>query len=78
MFQSKTKTCQNCQTKFRIEPKDFEFYQKIDVPEPTFCPECRAQRRLVFWNAMKLYKGKCDFSGKDIITIYHPKVVYFL
>jgi len=24
-------------------PEDFEFYKKIDVPEPTFCPECGAK-----------------------------------
>ncbi len=69
----KTKTCQNCKSKFIIEPEDFKFYKKIDVPEPTFCPDCRMQRRVSFWNAMKLYKRKCDFSGKDIITIFHPK-----
>lgn len=49
MPQAKTKTpvkkhgasCQNCKTKFTIEPVDFEFYKKIGVPEPTFCLECR-------------------------------------
>ncbi len=67
---SKTKQCQNCKNKFTIEPEDFEFYKKIDVPEPTFCPDCRAQRRMVFRNEMNLYKRKCDFSGKDIISMF--------
>jgi len=71
MPQSKTKTCQNCKSKFTIEPEDFEFYKKIDVPEPTFCPECRMQRRMVWRNERNLYKRKCDFSNKDIISIYH-------
>lgn len=35
-----TKTCQNCKTRFTIEPEDFVFYEKIGVPAPTFCPEC--------------------------------------
>jgi len=69
---SETKTCQNCKKKFVIEPEDFEFYQKIGVPEPTFCPDCRTQRRFSFWNLSELYKRKCDFSNKDIISIYHP------
>jgi len=73
---TKTKTCQNCKAKFTIEPEDFEFYKKIDVPEPTFCPECRMQRRMVHWNLIELYKRKCDFSGKDIISIYHPDSPY--
>ena len=75
-MKSKTKTCQNCKSKFNIEPKDFEFYQKIDVPEPTLCPECRMVRKTAFYNARSLYKRKCDFSKKDIISIYRPGTPY--
>ena len=73
MTQSKTKTCQNCKAKFTIEPEDFEFYKKIDVPEPTFCPDCRTQRRFVFRNENKLYKRKCDFSDKEIFSMFSSK-----
>ena len=76
MSQSKIKQCQNCESKFVIEPEDFEFYKKIDVPEPTFCPDCRMQRKFAFWNALKLYKGKCDFSGKNIVSIYRSDSPY--
>jgi len=79
MTQSKTKTCQNCKSKFTIEPEDFEFYKKIDVPEPTFCPDCRMQRRIGSRNNRKLYKRKCDFSGKEIVSVFHsdsPHKVY--
>jgi len=69
----KTKTCQNCKTKFAIEPEDFKFYEKIGVPAPTFCPECRLQRRLAFRNEMSLHKRKCDATGKNVISIYNPK-----
>ena len=78
-MQGKTKECQNCKESFVIEEEDFDFYKKIEVPEPTFCPECRSQRRLIARNATKLYKRKCDFSGKEIISVYHsesPFVVY--
>lgn len=27
-----TKQCQNCEQEFTIEPDDFNFYRKIDVP----------------------------------------------
>jgi len=73
MPQSKTKTCQNCKNKFVIEPEDFEFYKKIDVPEPTWCPDCRAQRRFVFRNEGDLYKRKCDFSKKEIFSAFSSK-----
>jgi len=46
------------------------------VPAPTFCPDCRLRRRLTFRNERKLYKRKCDFSNKDIISIYHKESPY--
>ncbi|NQV00512.1 MAG: hypothetical protein HQ537_00065 [Parcubacteria group bacterium] len=73
MTQSKTKICQNCKAKFTIEPEDFEFYKKIDVPEPTFCPDCRMQRRFAFQNETNLYKRKCDFSKKKTFSVFSPE-----
>ena len=67
------KNCQNCQNKFSVEPEDLAFYEKIGVPAPSFCPECRMQRRLAFRNDRKLYKRKCDFSGKEIFAMFPPE-----
>jgi len=64
--------CQNCKKDFTIESEDFSFYEKIKVPPPTFCSECRKQRRLAFRNTHSLYKRKDSFSDKDIISIYSP------
>ena len=64
--------CKNCSTDFKIEDSDKAFYKKLDVPEPTFCPQCRSQRRLSWRNERNLYKRKCDLSGKDIISAYVP------
>ena len=49
-MKSETKQCQNCKKDFIIEPDDFGFYEKIKIPPPTFCPECRMQRRLAWRN----------------------------
>ncbi|MFA5936251.1 MAG: hypothetical protein WC822_00015 [Candidatus Paceibacterota bacterium] len=62
--------CQNCKKDFTIEPEDFNFYEKIKVPPPTFCPECRLVRRLSFRNERALYKRKCDLCGKDEILMF--------
>ena len=70
---SKIKPCQNCKTDFTIEPEDFEFYEKIQVPEPTFCPECRLQRRLSFRNEDRLRKKKDALTGKEIFSLYNEK-----
>ena len=67
---SSVQACQNCKQNFVIEPEDFAFYEKIKVPAPTFCPECRMVRRMLWRNERALYKRKCDATGKDIISIY--------
>lgn len=64
--------CKNCQKEFIIYPEDKLFYQKIGVPEPTWCPDCRQQRRLSFRNVSYLYLRQCDLSGKDIVSNYSP------
>lgn len=63
--------CQNCKQNFTIEPEDFSFYEKIKVPPPTWCPDCRMVRRLSFRNARSLYKRSCDLCNKNLITMYH-------
>jgi len=73
MAKIKTKICQNCKSKFVIEPEDFEFYKKVDVPEPTWCPECRMQRRFAFRNERMIYKRKCDFSNKMVFSEFSPE-----
>ncbi|MDP2103543.1 MAG: hypothetical protein Q8K26_01320 [Candidatus Gracilibacteria bacterium] len=76
-----TKTCKHCGVSFPITDKDLEFYEKVSpvfngqkyqIPTPTLCPDCRQQRRLSFRNERKLYKRKCDATGRDIISIYSP------
>lgn len=71
-----TRGCQNCKNDFLIEPDDFSFYEKIKVPPPTFCPECRAIRRMTSTNERVLYKRKCDLTGKDIFSMYSPEAPF--
>jgi len=77
---AETRSCQHCQQPFLIEVEDFDWYRKIDVPPPTWCPECRKQRRLSWRNDMNLYSRKCDLCGKNTVSIYAPngpiKTVY--
>ena len=68
--------CQNCKLDFIIEPDDFLFYEKIKVPAPTFCPECRFTRRMIWRNERSLYKRKCDMCEKSIISMYDDKVSF--
>jgi hypothetical protein len=69
----KGRVCQNCKKDFVIEPDDFAFYEKMKVPAPTFCHECRAQRRFVWRNERTLYKRKCDLCGESTISRFDPE-----
>ena len=66
---SETKQCQNCKKDFTIEPDDFAFYEKIKVPSPTWCPDCRMMRRFIWASNRILYRQKFD-SGEEGITFY--------
>ena len=69
-MKTETKNCQNCKKDFIIEPDDLDFYQKIKVPLPTFCSECRLQRRLMVRNERNMYHRECGLCKKSIISMY--------
>jgi hypothetical protein len=73
-----TRNCQNCKQDFTIEPDDFSFYEKIKVPPPTFCPECRIVRRMMWRNEHNLYHRKCVTRDgeKDLISNYSDSVPF--
>lgn len=73
MKNSENKICQNCKKDFTIESEDFNFYEKIKVPTPTFCPQCRYQRRLANRNEWNFYKRDCSLCGKDMVSIYNKE-----
>ena len=75
---SETKSCQNCKKDFTIEPDDFSFYEKIKVPIPTFCPECRFQRRLSFRNNRVFYKRQCILCEKSLLSLYNPEKPFII
>lgn len=75
-MQSETRNCKNCKTDFSIEPEDFSFYEKIQVPPPTFCPTCRLMRRLAWRSEWSLYKRQCDMCHKNIIAMFDKDVAF--
>ncbi len=79
-MESEIRNCQNCKNDFTIEPDDFAFYDKIKVPPPTFCPECRMQRRLAWRNERGLYKRENNAPNKNgqIIISTYPPIMPFI
>ncbi len=75
-MKKETKNCQNCKKDFVIEPEDFNFYEKMKVPAPKICPDCRFKRRAIFRNETILYSGRqCGLCGKGIISIYQMNII---
>ena len=72
------KNCKQCKSSFEIINADLDFYKRIDVPEPTLCPDCRSRRRMSWRNERNLYKRKCDLCGKQIIAMYAPDTPYIV
>ncbi|MBP9716064.1 MAG: hypothetical protein KBD48_02660 [Candidatus Pacebacteria bacterium] len=69
-----TRACVNCKGEFVIEPEDFVFYERMKVPAPHVCPDCRFKMRAVWRNEMSLYTGvQCGLCDKSIISMYNPK-----
>ncbi len=40
------------------------------------CPECRKYQRLAWRNEKKLYKRKCDATGKEIVCLFPPTTIH--
>ena len=75
-MEEETKICQNCKKDFLIDTEDFNFYEKIKVPAPTWCPDCRQQRRYAWRNERTLYRRNCDLCGKSKVSVISPNKPY--
>ena len=67
---SEIKQCQNCRQNFTIESEDFQFYEKVKVPPPTWCPECRTIRRFLFRNERTWYRRICDATQEATLSMF--------
>lgn len=85
---SKTVSCAACSASFSITADDLVFYdrvspviagQKYSIPPPTYCPDCRQQRRTALCNERNFYPALCGLCGKSALTEQPPhnkKVIY--
>lgn len=73
------KNCRQCQTQFEITSDDLKFYdtispifagKKYSILPPTFCPDCRLQRRMSWRNERFLYTRNCDKCKKNIVSVH--------
>ncbi|MDD5469916.1 MAG: hypothetical protein PHO92_03940 [Candidatus Peribacteraceae bacterium] len=78
-------SCKQCSSAFEVTKEDLAFLEKVSpvfqgekelIPPPQLCPDCRLQRRFTFRNEWKLYHRKCDFTGKQMVSVYSPDKPY--
>lgn len=74
--------CLECHAAFQ---PDTTFLQKLNLPSPSLCPNCRHKRRLTWRNDRTFFARKCDKTGQEFIsmypansplTVYHPDAFY--
>ncbi|MES2930946.1 MAG: hypothetical protein V4665_04150 [Patescibacteria group bacterium] len=75
--------CVSCTKNYRIIPNEFTFYQKLSIPLPRLCPDCRHMRRIEARGPNKLWQRKCicakenhDHAGEcpnQFQTSYSPE-----
>lgn len=68
-----TKACVHCKKDFLIDERDQDYYRKIDVPAPTWCPKCRIIRRIANINGWSLWYRNCDKCEKRTLSMYPPE-----
>ncbi len=77
--------CKYCSKDMILEDGDFEIYDKFSpainwkkypIKPQSVCSDCFEQRRLCLRNKRNLYKRKCDFTWKEMISLYSPDKKY--
>jgi hypothetical protein len=71
--------CSHCAQPFEINADEVAFLEKISplfggqkmlIPPPTLCPQCRSQLRCMHRNERHLSKRTCDLCKKEIVAMY--------
>jgi hypothetical protein len=80
---------EQCTEAFKIIPDELKFYQRMNLPLPHLCPNCRHYNRLKQRNPLKLWhrscmcdkdthdhKGKCPNEFETSYSPERPEIVY--
>ncbi len=72
---------EQCTEAFKIVPDELSFYQRMNLPLPRLCPNCRHYNRLKQRNPLKLWHRHCMKPGcpNEFETSYapeRPEIVY--
>ncbi|RIL12534.1 MAG: hypothetical protein DCC75_00230 [Proteobacteria bacterium] len=68
-----TKKCKESGREFLIDDADLAFYERMQVPPPTLCPDERTRRRWA-WRGKDFYLRPCAGCKKNTISWFSPKL----
>lgn len=71
--------CASCARNYKITPQELSFYQKLVLPIPRRCFNCRHVDRITRRGPMQLFNRTCSKCSKAIKTTYaptRPEIVY--
>ncbi|MDH5596544.1 MAG: hypothetical protein OEY44_00445 [Candidatus Peregrinibacteria bacterium] len=69
---SEVRTCASSGHEFTVSDKEIAYCERMGFPLPVISPEERIRELMAFRNEWKLYRRKCDATGEQIISAYHP------
>jgi hypothetical protein len=64
--------CEKCSKNYKIISQEYELLQKLNLPIPRLCFECRHTQRSLFRKERKLFERKCHKCSTNIQTNYSP------
>ncbi len=64
--------CDSCKKNYRLVKQELKFYQKIGLPVPSRCPNCRHAERIKLRNPRTLFERSCDKCSEQIQTTFAP------
>lgn len=54
---------EQCSTAFKLIPSEIVFYERMRLPIPHLCPNCRHYARLAYRNPFRLWRRECQCAG---------------
>ncbi len=69
--------CTNCKKNYRIISAELQFYQRLNIPLPRYCPDCRHARRMAARGPNQLsepQRCRCDYevAQNTVQHAHHP------
>ncbi|MFH0819085.1 MAG: hypothetical protein V1898_03780 [Patescibacteria group bacterium] len=57
--------CVNCDKNYKLVKQEYDFYQRLNIPVPRKCPDCRHKSRMSKRNSKSLWKRQCMCTQPD-------------